>query len=511
MPTIRVPPGVIRGESDAMVPGRFHAVNFLRWVQGRLTPIGGWERTTQTPLASIPRTSHVWFDTDGTRQQGIVCDAHIYRVTNNIYSNITPLGFNTALSTLARGYGSGLYGLADYGSDDEARGGPGAPTDVFARKPVKFSTSNWNDEFLFSTSADGRIWIWDPKTPSVAPVVAANAPGLIQDFIVTDEHHLMAFGASGKPNQVSWSDQGNREGWDFTDVTGQAGFFDLEGAGVIMSAVKVPGAILIFTTTSVWQGRYIGAPYYYAFNKIAEGCTPISPQAVGVAGPRAYWMGQRSFWKYEGGVVTPMPCSLGSTPFEKLDPQMARHRVTAGFNGAFPEIWFYYPERQDLVPGAVENNRFVIYNFDEDWWADGTQARSMFTSSPIDQIPIAAHPGGWMYQHETGFLDEGQPRLDRVWGEVGGISFDDGDSNYTVKQCQIDSPLGPESVQFKFRGKRTRGGAEADLGTYIPRPSGLLNTHFTARDFTMRIEGRVDGPWALGAFNFHNVSKRGPR
>jgi hypothetical protein len=511
MPTIRIPPGVVRGESEASIPGRWFTANFIRWVQGVMKPVGGWERTNQAPLGSVPRGVHVWLDLEGDRQEGILCDGKVFRKTDNVYYDITPVSFTDASGVVGRGYGSGSFGIGNFGSDAEDRGG----AVTFEKKnPTNFDFDNWSDQFLFSTSADGRIWVWDPKFPANLPTVAVGTPSLVQGFTVTDEHHLMTFGGSfggdNYRNRVAWSDQGNREGWDFTNVTGQAGFFDLEGAGTIISSVKIPGAVLIFTTTSVWICRYIGTPYYYSFIKIAEGCTPISPQAVAVAGSRVFWMGAKNFWKFEGGVVAPLPSTLGTLPFDYMDETYAKHRVTAGFNGAYPEIWFYYPGKQPgKAPSEVENTNYIVFNFDEGWWSTGEQARSMFVSSPIDQVPIAGHPLGFMYQHETGYLDEGQPRLNRVWAEVGTLSFDDGATNWSVNQAQIDSAQGPESVLFKFRGRTARGGAPLDLGTYTPRPDGYLDTHFTARDFTMRIEGRVDAPWSLGAMVFKDPIKRG--
>lgn len=508
-PTIRVPPGVVRGESKAAVPGRWHDTNLIRWQQGVMKPVGGWERMTQNSLGSTARAGHVWQDVVGDRHSAFLCDDAIWREKDGLYTKITPAGFANANSSAARGYGSGNFGVKDFGMDDEDRGsGLGAQD---PRKPVRFSLDNWGDELLFSTSADGRIFSWNPATPATPPAIALNAPLFVQAFIVTDEHHLMTFGSQGFPNRVAWSDQDNRTGWNFANVAGQAGFKDLEGAGMILSAVKIPGAILVFTSTSIWLGRYIGQPYFYGFTKIAEGCSPISPHSIAVAGSKAYWMGRQSYWKFEGGIVTPLPCSLGVNQFDNLFAPAAPRRVTAGFNGSYPEIWFFYPEDQGTAPVFTENNRYAIYNFDEGWWADGYMHRSFYTSSPIDGFPMAGDNAGYLYQHETGYSAEGQPRGDMVYAEVGNISFDDGANNWTVNQAQIDSALGPESVKFSFRGKRSRGGPEVMLqDNCIPRPNGFLDLHFTARDISMRIEGRQDGPWGLGAMIFNDIKKRGP-
>lgn len=510
MPTIRIPPGTVRGESRASVPGRWHTTNLIRWQQGVMKPVGGWERVTRDPLLSVPRIGLVWSTADFARHAAYICDGKVWRENNSVYVDITPTDFIDANSTSGRGYGSGNYGILDYGMDDEDRGSGSG--DIDPRRLVRFSIDNWNDELLFSSSADGRIFVWDPATPTTPPAVALNAPLFCQGFVVTEEHHLMVFGPQGNPNRVVWSDQDNRTIFDETIVTGQAGFKDLEGSGNIICGVKIPAGILVFTSTAVWLGRYIGQPYYYGFTKIAEGCTPISAHAIAVAGARAYWMGQQSFWIYEGGVVSPLPCTLGNDPFEALDRNAAPRRATAGFCGLFPEIWFFWPENQGLAPVLTENNRYSIYNFDrgQEWWTDGYMGRSFYMSSPLDGVPIAGDEQTNIYHHEIGYLAEGQPRTDMVYAEVGNISFDDGANNWQVNQFQLDSPLGPESIKFEFRGKRVRGGPEVFLQTCIPRTNGFVDAHFTARDFSMRIEGRVDGPWAIGAMVFNDVKKRGP-
>ncbi len=228
MPTIRVPSGVVRGESQASVPGRWYDANLIRWQQGVMRPVGGWERIVQTPLGSIPRTAHVWKDNNGARHSAFICDSAVWRENGGSYNNITPTDFADANKNAARGFGSGVYGTLDYGMDDEERGPSNSGFDP--NKYVRFSVDNWGEDLLFSTSADGRIFVWKPSLPNDAPLVAANAPTLVQAFLVTDERHLMAFGSAGFPDRVTWSQQGNRTDWNYANVAGSAGFYDLEGA-----------------------------------------------------------------------------------------------------------------------------------------------------------------------------------------------------------------------------------------------------------------------------------------
>lgn len=521
MPSVRIPPGVVRGDSRASVPGRWNTTSLVRWQENNMVPVGGWERVNPAPLLSVPRSAHVWLDTSFNRYSAFLCDAHAYVQDESNFRNITPADFADAnASQKSRGFGSGAYSVANYGSDEEPRieigqsaPDPDTPT---AREryafPVSFSLDNWGEELLFGSSADGRVWVWAPDTPSNSPYPCPNAPVLMQAFLTTEEHSLMVLGGDGFPNRVAWSDQNNREGWDYTRVEGQAGFNDLDGAGTILTARRVPGGILIFTVTSVWLCTYIGAPNYYGFKKLSEHVAPISPQAVTVAAGKCFWLSRRNLWKYEGGIVTPLPSTLGIEAFEEIDQYNAPRRVCSGFNSTYPEIWWFYPSKgQNENP---ENDRYIIYNFVDGWWADGNLKRSFFTSSPIDGRPLAGDPAGLVYQHEIGYLAQGQARTGLVFAQVGSLSFDDGDSEFSVTRAQVDgrrsAATPPNSVKLTFRGSRARGGNDVALGAFPVRPDGWMDCRFTAKDFYFTVEGTVDAPWSLGAINF-TVQPRGKR
>lgn len=508
MPTVRIPPGVVRGESRAMVPGRYFATNLVRWKDGNLTPVGGWDRITENAFPSVPRAALTWLDNANRKHFAVLCDRKVYRALNSIWYDITPPGMKDANDIAStRGYGSGNYSLADYGQDDELRGGSNLRTVT----PLSFTVEHWGQELLFGHSVDGQIFVWSPETPNTLPVPAPNVPEFAQAFICTEEHHLMVFGGDGFPNRVAWSDQGNRLGWDYTSVTGQAGFFDLEDAGLILSALKVPGGILVFTQTSVWMGQYIGAPYFYGFTRIAQHVAPVSPQAVAVAAGKAYWMGAKQFYKWEGGVVSPLPCTLDLDPSNSIDEYNAPRRVCAGFSALYPEIWWFYPSAgQNVWP--PENDRYIIYNFLDGWWADGKLSRSFYTADLIEGAPMAGHTNGHIYQHERGNLGEGLTRVPDVWAEVSSLSFDDGESNWSVLQMQADGRQEAPTpvVRFEFFGVHARGAPYKPLGAWNRTASGYVDARFTAKDFAMRVVGLQDVAWSVGAMNF-KVKQRGSR
>lgn len=511
MPTVRIPAGIVRGESRAYTPGRYYAGSLIRWHEGNMRPVGGWERITPTPFLSVGRAGLTWTDNSYRKHIGVLCDGHCYRYNaNDGWVNITPAGYHNAEDlTSARGFGSGVFGKGNFGDDSVARGDSAGIWNVYA---VAHSIDYFGQELIFGSSVDGNIYVWDPDTPQAAPIVAPNVPKLMRCFLSTDEHHLMVFGGQGTPNRVAWSDQGNREGWDYTLVTGQAGFYDLEAAGQILTAKKIPGGILVFTDASVWLGTYIGTPYYYGFTKIAEAVAPVSPQAVVVAGGKAYWMGRRTFHKFEGGVVSNFSCTLDLDPSASMDAMNAARRVCGGANGVYPEIWWFYPSAGQN--GSPKNDRYCVFNYVDGWWSEGYLDRSFYVSDLIGGYPLAGSSAGHVYQMETGMLDEGRPREGMIWAEVGALGFDDGENNWTVTQAQVDGRPGngaaAGAVRFDFSGVHARGAQYKALGSWSPRASGYMDCRFTAKDFTFRVVGLADVDWSVGALNFKAV-KRGYR
>jgi hypothetical protein len=502
MPAVRIPPGIARGESRAMIPGRYYAGSLIRWHEGNLKPVGGWERISPAALGSVPRAGLTWTDTNFRRHMAVLCDGKVWRTQDGKWFDLTPPDYKDASLSGARGFGSGNFGLADFGSDKEQRGATTLTRDL----PATFTLDTWGEELLFGSSADGRVFVWKPSDPTAAPFVAPNVPILAQAFLTTEERHLMCFGGDGYPNRVAWSDAGNRERWNYANVTGQAGFNDLEGAGQILTAKKIPGGILIFTQTSVWLCQYIGAPYFYGFTKLAENVAPVSPQAIVIAAGKAYWMAQKTFHKYEGGIVQPLPCTLDLDPSEEMDELRAPRRVCAGFNGVYPECWWFYPSKGQNVENP-ENDRYVIFNFVDGWWSEGALARSFYVADLIEGYPMAGAPSGMVYQHERGYLAEGQTREGLVYAEVSSVGFDDGENNWSVTHAQVDGRPGiePEAVRFDFSGVTVRGAPYRALGSWSPRPTGYMNTRFTARDFSYRVVGLKDVAWSVGAVHFTAV------
>ena len=515
MPALRIPPGVVIGDTKATVLGRWHGTNLVRWNNGRMEPVGGWSRLTSSPMAVPARNALVWLDTQYQRNSAYMGDGKVYREQGGVFTDITPPDFLAGSASVVRqGYGAGPYNTDLYGTD-RVSDGSGTPQPsstnpkVMQRFPVRYALENWGEQLLFLSSVDGRVFVWDPEKPSVPYTQANGLPGnQTQDIIVTEERHLVLLGYGGMPNRVAWSGQENREDFDFTNVTGSAGFQDLETTGNLITARRVQGGVLIFSTTAVYLMTYIGAPFIYSIKKIAEGCPPVSPQAVASFASNCFWMGANSFWVYSNGTVTELPCTLGDDVHQNLDLPTAAQCACVGANFAYPEVWFFYPRGDDN--GTSDNSDYAIFNFTEGWWANGKLARSYFGGSAIDNVPVGTTPDGNAYLHEQGYLDAGASRIGDVWAEAT-ASFDDNGGVYSMTQGKVDTgTTDPKSIKFDVVARVVRNGALYPKGPYVARTDGKIDMRFTASDFDFRVTALVDALWTMGAM-ITDAKPRGPR
>jgi hypothetical protein len=499
--SLSIPPGVVRGATPGSTPGRWYDASLVRWQGGGLTPVGGWDRVTSSPLASSPRKILPWVDNDGTRRAAIACNSHLYIETSGEYFNATPTTFTTGDVSLATGgYGSNVFGAQDYGDEREDT------IDVNAL-PFTYSLAHWGEEMLAVFSSDGKLLKWNPQAPTTKAAAISGAPTVLRAAVVTPERHVLAIGGSDTPRRIQWCSREDYTDWNFSSTTNTAGFLDVETGGPLTHLVVVREGVLVFSESDVFLVRYVGLPFVYGAEKIASMSSPVSPQAVAVFDGRAAWMGREGFWLYDGGAVRPIPCTVGDFVYQTLNRPFARFNAAASSNGLFPEAWFFYPS---AASEDGENDRYLIWNYAENWWSLGAVARSCMCDAGVYRYPLAATADGTVYQHESGYLDAGLPRTGTVWAESSSISIGDGERVYSVKQGQPDSLRGAAATRMTFFTQFTREGSETAFGPYTARADGYMDMRFQARDARLRVEATRDEDWTIGALRL-TVEPRGRR
>ena len=146
---------------------------------------------------------------------------------------------------------SGSSDLLGFRAYSDPYGSSILPIDVL---PPAWSLDNFGQVLLAMTSPDGRLLQWDPSgggtgvPPAAMTEVTSDDTGLGvaphgRLFVVTQERFVVIFGMvdDGTPQEGSfrrfgWCDQENFHAWDFSNVTSQAGFLDIEPASPIVAA-----------------------------------------------------------------------------------------------------------------------------------------------------------------------------------------------------------------------------------------------------------------------------------
>lgn len=494
---INFQPGIVRQATPLDTPGRWWDGNLIRWQAGSLVPVGGWSRLTSTPLASKVRKIYTYLDNSGSERLVLGYDAGIGLYTDTL-NDVTPSGFTPLTSP----GGGGGYGVGDYG--EETYGTPRSVSNpLFLSNPYHWSIDNFGQDMVAVASSDGRLFHWPPQTtePYTDAVVPATAPTGNRAVVVTAERSVMLLGAGGDPRQVAWS---NREeidsssAWNFASSTTTAGFLNLEIASPIVTGKRVKEGVLVLSAREAVLMRYVGLPYIYGAEPLGK-TTFRGPNLITLGGGACYWLGEESFWVYAGGMIRPIECPFFADITEDMDKTLAPYRAFMSDNGVYPEIWMYYPSKNST---DEENDKYVVFNYAEGWWARGSLRRTAMHSPGPSRLPYATGVDLNLYRHEDGWTDAGSTRVGSVWAETGVLDAGGETTGYIkhVLQAMLGSDVtAAQAVRATFYSRYTNNGPEYTFGPYTPRSDGYTDTRVTGRDIRMRLEATSDDFWSVGS------------
>ncbi|ANN76813.1 hypothetical protein BAU07_06520 [Bordetella flabilis] len=485
-----IPPGVYRNGTEYEAKGRWRDVNLIRWYNGRLRPVGGWQRMTKVPLAGIPRALLTWRDLREVRHAAIGTDSKLYVNEGGESTDITPANLAPGRpdSVYGLGFGASKYGKEAYGTERSSSG--------LILDATVWALDNFGQFLIACSPADGRIFLWNPTTTGPATVIHATAPTECRSVFVTDENFVVAIGANGDPSDVVWCSQGDYTVWT-PQATNSAGELRLRTNGLSQSGRRMTGESLIFTDTDVHAMRYIGPPLIYGIERIGSNCGVVGPRAHAATLDFCVWMSNLNFFIYDGNVRA-IPCDVQEYVFDDLN-LMQGAKVQAGINSQYSEVWWFYPSAKSL-----ENDRYVIWNYRENHWSIGQLSRTAWTDREAWPFPIAAAPDGNVYQHEQGWTDAGLTRVGTIYAQSGPLDFGSGKMTMDVSQAIPDTNVGgPDSVQYSFDLGMTPTGQKLMAGPYSQvRPDGYMDMRFSARQVKMRVDALQDVLFQVGTMRF---------
>jgi len=492
---LNITPGINKNDTAYQSEAQFIDGDKIRFYRGTCQKIGGWQSVQVTQnVTGVPRAIHTWADLRGEREIAIGTNLQLALFRNGIdFQDITPEDFNGGLAdnVLGFGWGAGPWGgdnppLGNSGPEDFGWGeGPennGSTIGVPTVKLQEWSLDNFGED-LIANPKGGNIYRWRRNMPGDPATLIQGSPRANLIAIAEPVPYLVAYGTQDlfgvfDPLLIRWSDQADFENFDPTsnDATGTAGDFRLQGASEIRGIQKTKRETLVFTDDPVFSQRQVAGVGIFAFERVGDNCGIISRNASEHVNDTVYWMGEESFYLYNGS-VTPVASSLDDMLFDRTDPNsinfFQKEKVYAGVNPEFSEIVWFYPSRDSL-----ECNRYVIYNYLEGTWYDGNLDRTTWTSNSLFDLPLATDASGVLYEHEFGQNADGLPL--RAFITTGVFDNSDGNQLIFVDKFIPDFNDQVGDLTVTFTGKK-----------YPMRNETILKGPFTITPSTDRIDFRI--------------------
>lgn len=484
---INLPPGIYRNGTELDSAGRWYDANLVRWVEGIIRPVGGWQQRTTTQMSGKPRGIITWRDNSSTRWIAVGTHSKLYAVSqSSVVVDITPTGFlpGNADATIGGGYSVGAYSAGYYGTPRP---------DVGANTPATtWSLDTWGEYLVGCSNYDGKIYEWqlDATTPTKAAAVT-NAPTGNTAVLVTNERAMMALGAGGNPRKIQWSDLEDNTVWTPAS-TNNAGSLILQTSGKIVAGKRVRGQNLILTDVDAHLVSYVNQPFVYTSEYAGRACGLAGPNAIAVQDNFAVWMGTRGFFMYDG-YVKPVPCEVSDYVFSNIN-QSQISKVYAVNNSQFNEVWWFYPSSS-----SMENDRYVAWDYVQNTWTIGAMARAAGTDRGAFINPLYVTTDGYIYDHEVGTNHGGAS----VYLESGPVQVGNGDRVFYVNEI-IPDERNQGEVTLSFSSKYYPNAAEWSHGPYsLTNPTSV---RFNGRQVKMRINAAGMSDWRVGTQRLNAIA-----
>jgi len=509
------------------------------------TTINGGTAVTASSTTAITVVSTTGFAASGTiwiGTEGITYTA----ITGTTFAGTITRGVNSTAA--AHADGSAIY---QYPSTATGYGSP-ATTGVGIQLRL-WSQSNYGEDLVFNPRGNPMYYWANNSSPNVfdrGQLIAAGVgvvtksgtftpdatcPSVANFVLVSDSSRFtFAFGCNDPtgvyattaqdPLQVRWSDQNTLVTW-LPAITNQAGGIRLSHGSAIVTAIQARQEILVYTDSAVYSFQYLGAPYVWGNQLLADNISIVSPNAVATANNVTYWMGTDKFYTYSGRVET-LPCALRQYIYTNINVQEA-FQFFSGTNEGYNEIWWSYVSLTGTTStgengtgtAATPNvlvDRYVIYNHLERTWYYGTwdgttvRPRTAWLDSPLRSEPMSAigytssgaYTNGALVYQETGVDNNETGTPVAIDAYVQSSDFDIGDGHNfgfvwrLIPDVTFDgSTSAAPSVNFTVRPRQNPGAnyGDSDNPAVTSAQSYASTTAYNVQQFTQQIYVRIRG------------------
>jgi len=353
---------------------------------------------------------------------------------------------------------------------------------------------------------------WHDQTPTrakeLSTIVGAIDPPSesLQIVVSTQDRHVLAIGCNpfGESNidlmQIRWCAQENVLDWR-PSTRNTAGDLRLSVGSTIVGALRGRQETAIWTDNALYSLQFVGAPFIFRATLITDGVSLISPNAAIVANNVMYFMDRHNFYVYTG-VAQVLPCTVRAFIFDNLNDVQGQ-QVTAFANTGYNEVGWFYPST-----GSTVCDKMVVYNYVEQAWSISELARDSWDDAGASaDLPVAvktSNDAGYIYEHETGFNDDGQPLSAFI--ETADFDVADGDRFAFVRRLLPDlSFVGTSTNPTLTYSLKSRNNSDGTLTTQSSvdvsntTDFAMTNVRARARQMRVRIESTdEDNGWRLG-------------
>ena len=431
-------------------------------------------------------------------------------------SSVGAYQINTGLDTSVQGtgWGAGTWGRGTWDSASDLTAG-GNTLRIW-------SHDNFGEDLLMNVRDEG-IYYWDKTSGVTARAVvlsgltnADSTPTIAKQILVSDkDRHIIAFGCDPEgagageqdPLLIRFGSQESLTDWAAT-ATNTAGDLRIGSGSEIVTAVETRQQVLVFTDVSLHAMQFLGPPFTFGINTISENITTASPLCAIAVNDNVFWMGREEFYVY-AGAVNKLPCTVKDYVFSDFNEQQIQ-KVTAANNSSFSEIWWFYPSAN-----STENDRYVVFNYEQQVWYYGTLDRTVWVDRGVDALPIAASSDNYLYDQESGLDDGSTVPASAIASHIESSQIDLGDGDQFAFLSRIipditfrDSTANTPTATFTLGVRNFPGGkylhTDEDVvsktaSTPVEQFTTEVRTRLRGRSFNLKVESTAtETTWRLG-------------
>ena len=498
------------------------------WGAGLYSGLSGHTPASTTLSANITNvvTTIGLTSTSGFPTSGFVVIAVPSPGTSEIIQYTGVSGNN--LTGCSRGmFGTPAVAHSSGAAVTESTYGWGMPSPLTTTTQIRlWSHDNFGEDLLINPR-DSFIYYWDKSGGAGARAVElstlsgtkTSVPTVCKQIMVSDrDRHVLAFGCDGinasssatqgdeiqDPLLIRFSNQEDPLDW-YPTATNTAGDLRLGSGSTFVKAIETKREILVWTDTALSSLRFIGPPFTFGLQQLANNITIIGPNAAVASEDFVFWMGLDNFYVYAGQTAQ-LPCTVKDKVFADINLSEF-DKVYGAVNSEFGEVMWLYPSAN-----SVENNRYVVYNYMEKLWYFGTLDRTAWLDRGTRDFPIAAE-GGYLYNHEFGYDADGQPMGSFI--ESAAMDIGDGDHFTYIRRVIPDltflgsTAISTPQATFTIKGRNfpgedfsntAAGTATRTSVSPVEEYTTQLDLRMRGRSFALRVDSNALGSrWKLGS------------